>query len=165
MLSINTFWLFITCVLSCLQRKPVLWQSSSRQILWKTGSTLSLCGIWKRAVRSGTHQCMQWEFPLQVRSKVMFQWIAFHIVEFEVLTAVVMNVAIFWDIAPCSSYGYTLVLAWLIFDPEGGGDMVLQNISSHLDYTAPFPQRWQQYLHISVFFQLNLSSQAAEYCI
>jgi hypothetical protein len=27
-----------------------------------------------------------------------------HVVGFEVLTAVDMNVAIFWDIAPCSTY-------------------------------------------------------------
>jgi hypothetical protein len=70
------------------------------------------------------------------------------LVEFEVLTAVVMKVAIFWDIAPYSPYitrrfggTYHLhpyasylkanwFLARLIFDPEAGGDTFLQNISS-----------------------------------
>jgi hypothetical protein len=59
---------------------------------------------------------------------------------FEDLTAVVMKVAIFWDIAPCSPYmnqcfggtyillSYLLacwVLAQLIFDPEDVGDTFL----------------------------------------
>jgi hypothetical protein len=70
---------------------------------------------------------------------------------FEVLTAVVMNSTIFWDITPCSplrvnrrfggTYGLHLqsrallatffhagFLLGLFFDPEDGGDMFLRNV-------------------------------------
>jgi hypothetical protein len=66
-------------------------------------------------------------------------------VTFEVLTAVVMRVAIFWDIASCSPYinqrfrGKVLALwflARLIFDPEGEGDTFPRNVGSYRDYTA-----------------------------
>jgi hypothetical protein len=72
----------------------------------------------------------------------------FHIsyVGFEVLTAVVMKVAIFWDIAPCSlqmqrrfsgtCHVLVLYLVRLIFDPEDGGDTLLRNAGSYTDYTA-----------------------------
>jgi hypothetical protein len=78
-----------------------------------------------------------------------------------VLTAVVMIVDIFWDIAPCSSYGkrryggtYHPHLRGrksaeqgigflgqqfpgrLIFDPEDGNDPFLRNVDSYADYTA-----------------------------
>jgi hypothetical protein len=65
----------------------------------------------------------------------------------EVLTAVVMNVAIFWDLALCSSYvnrryGGThsveppsarWFLARLSFDSEDGGDMFLLNVGLNVD--------------------------------
>jgi hypothetical protein len=51
------------------------------------------------------------------------------IVGFEVLTAVAMKSAIFWDITPCSPLLVTCfhsgVLLGLLFDPEDGGDMLL----------------------------------------
>jgi hypothetical protein len=85
---------------------------------------------------------------------------------------VVMNVAIFWDIAPCSSYvnqcfggkyhlhlqcwilseeetnlrqetGHVWCLVPLIFDPEYGGDSFLRNVDWHTDYTALYPRRGQ----------------------
>jgi hypothetical protein len=34
-------------------------------------------------------------------------------------------------------------LLGLIFDPEDGGDTFLRNVSSHTDYTALYPRRWQ----------------------
>jgi hypothetical protein len=53
----------------------------------------------------------------------------------EVFTAVVMNVAIFWDIAPCSSCGNRPATRWFparqIFEPEDGGDTFLRNVGSH----------------------------------
>jgi hypothetical protein len=80
----------------------------------------------------------------------------------EILTVVVMNVAIFWDIAPCSPYlnqrfegTYQLHLegkkslparcfiARLISDPEDGGDTFLRNISSNTENTELYPRRWQ----------------------
>jgi hypothetical protein len=47
------------------------------------------------------------------------------LVRFEVLTSVVMNSTIFWDITPCIE----LKINWLIFPPEDGGNMFLRNIS------------------------------------
>jgi hypothetical protein len=73
----------------------------------------------------------------------------YYVVGFEVLTAVVMKFAIFWDIALCSLYmswlGYlpSLVSCSLIFDPEDGGDTFLRNVGSYMDYTALYPRRWQ----------------------
>lgn len=67
-------------VFLCLQRKPVLWQSNSWQVLWKTGSSFSMCSVWKRTVWSGTDKCVQWKLPLQVRSKVILQWVTVIIV-------------------------------------------------------------------------------------
>jgi hypothetical protein len=69
----------------------------------------------------------------------------------EVLTAIIMKVASFWDIAPCNPYmkqrfGGTylpsrLLARWfltlLIFDPEDGSDTFLRNVCSYTDYTAP----------------------------
>jgi hypothetical protein len=48
-------------------------------------------------------------------------------VGFEVLTAVVMKISIFWDIklATCFHAGFLL---GLFFDPEDGGDMFLRNV-------------------------------------
>jgi hypothetical protein len=85
------------------------------------------------------------------------------ILGFDVFTAVVTNVAIFWDIAPCSSYmnrcfggtyhlylqvvtlrySNSACLAMLTFDPEYGGDTFLRNVGSLVDYTALYPRRWQ----------------------
>jgi hypothetical protein len=75
-----------------------------------------------------------------------------------------MNVAIFWDLAPCSPYvnrrfggTYHLHLqgrkslrqetsdqqvAGLIFDCEHGGDTFLRNIGSHMNNTALYPRRF-----------------------
>jgi hypothetical protein len=33
--------------------------------------------------------------------------------------------------------------ARLIFNPEDGGDSFLRNVGSYMDYTAPYPRRWQ----------------------
>jgi hypothetical protein len=60
---------------------------------------------------------------------------------FEVLTAVVINVYNFKDVEPCSPYVSQQpvtcrFLAWLILDPEDGGDIFPRNICSHTDYTA-----------------------------
>jgi hypothetical protein len=74
-----------------------------------------------------------------------------------------MNVAVFWDIAPCSLYVYRRFggtyhlhglksaqppatrwfLARLIFDPEDGGDTLLRNVGLHTDYTTLYPAIWQ----------------------
>jgi hypothetical protein len=83
-----------------------------------------------------------------------------------------MNMAIFWDIDPCSLYSnrhfrraYRLhlqgrksaeqefilpshllarcFLARLIFDPEDGGDNVFRNTGLHTDCTALYPSRRQ----------------------
>jgi hypothetical protein len=43
------------------------------------------------------------------------------------------------DVATCSRW----FLAQLIFDPEDGGDMFLENISSYTDYAVLNPRRWQ----------------------
>jgi hypothetical protein len=84
-------------------------------------------------------------------------------VGFEVLTAVVMNVIIFSDIAPCSRYvnrrfgithhlhlqGRILVpathwfLARLIFGPEDGGDSFLRNVGPRTNYSVLYPRRWK----------------------
>jgi hypothetical protein len=88
----------------------------------------------------------------------------------EVLTAVVINVAVFWDTAPCSPYvkrrfGGTYhhhsahppatrwFLARLIFDLEDGGDKFLRNVSLHADYTALYPTRWH---YLLLFLSLSL---------
>jgi hypothetical protein len=42
-------------------------------------------------------------------------------------------------LATCSCW----FLAWLIFDPEDGGYMFLQNVSSYMNYTVLYPRRWQ----------------------
>jgi hypothetical protein len=60
----------------------------------------------------------------------------------EVLTAVDMNVAIFWGIALCeptfrrnvSPHAARWILALQIFDPKDGGDTFLRNVGSHMDY-------------------------------
>jgi hypothetical protein len=63
-------------------------------------------------------------------------------VGFEVLAAVVMYVAIFWDMSPCISYAnrrfggaWPFAALWLlprlIFDPEDGDDTFLQNVCLH----------------------------------
>jgi hypothetical protein len=88
---------------------------------------------------------------------------------FDILTAVVMNVAFFRDTVQCSLYvnrhfrgTYHLYLQGkksakqgtsvqqvarqnspLIFEPEDGGDALLQNIGSNTDYMALYPRRWQ----------------------
>jgi hypothetical protein len=63
-----------------------------------------------------------------------------------------MNVAIVWDIAPCSPYmnrrfeGHLLHVGFLFgwfFYSEDGGDTFLRNIGSHTDYTALYPIIWQ----------------------
>jgi hypothetical protein len=83
-------------------------------------------------------------------------------------TVILMNVATFWDIAPCSPYvnrrfggKYCLhlqglksllpshlfatrwFLARLIVDPEVGADTFLRNVGSQTDYMALYLRRWQ----------------------
>jgi hypothetical protein len=78
---------------------------------------------------------------------------------FGVLTAVVMTVAIFWDIAPCSShvkrrFGGTYrfhfqgrksaeLQAGFFFDPEDVGATFLRNVASYAEYTALYPRTWR----------------------
>jgi hypothetical protein len=57
-------------------------------------------------------------------------------VGFEVLTAVVMNCTIFWDITPCSPLSGIMLATWfhaglflsLFFYPEDGGEIFLRNV-------------------------------------
>jgi hypothetical protein len=56
------------------------------------------------------------------------------LVDIQVLAAVVMNVAIFWDIAPCSPY-------------------VSRNVASHTDYMVLYPRRRQ---HTTVLNLIHL---------
>jgi hypothetical protein len=69
---------------------------------------------------------------------------------FEVLTAVVLNVVILWDTAPCSPYvnrpATGWFLTWMIFDPEDVGDMFLRCVGSHTNDTALQPTSWQHSL-------------------
>jgi hypothetical protein len=64
-------------------------------------------------------------------------------VGFEVLTAVMRNVAVFWDTALCGPYANHVSVERLIFDPEVGGDTFLRNVGLHMDYTALYFRRWQ----------------------
>jgi hypothetical protein len=45
------------------------------------------------------------------------------------------QVAVFFDIAPCSPYKNPRS------DPEAGGDIFLRNVGSYTDYTVLFPRR------------------------
>jgi hypothetical protein len=54
-------------------------------------------------------------------------------VEFEVLTGIIINVTIFWDIA----------LFWCMCNSEDGSDMFFCNNGSHTDYMLLHPGRWQ----------------------
>jgi hypothetical protein len=56
---------------------------------------------------------------------------------FEVLTTVIMKVAIFWQLVA------RWFLAGLIFNPEDGGDTFLQNVRSYTEYAALCPRRYQ----------------------
>jgi hypothetical protein len=78
---------------------------------------------------------------------------------FEVLTAVDRNVAIFWDMAPCSFYvirnfegTYQLHLqgrklveqeTCVLQMASHLGYIFLQNVDSSIDYTALYPTIWQ----------------------
>jgi hypothetical protein len=79
-------------------------------------------------------------------------------VGFKVPTTVVMNVDIFWNVAPCSRhvnrhFGVTITLifrvspaarwflAGLVFDPEDGDDTFLPNVGLHMDYMALYSRR------------------------
>jgi hypothetical protein len=50
-----------------------------------------------------------------------------------------MKNAVFWDVAAaiCSRW----FLAHGFFYPEDGGDMFLQNVSSHKNYMVPHPRK------------------------
>jgi hypothetical protein len=54
---------------------------------------------------------------------------------FEVLTVVVMNVTIIWDITPCNPFAYQDATRWfparLIFHPEDERDRFLRYIGLH----------------------------------
>jgi hypothetical protein len=67
-------------------------------------------------------------------------------VRFEVFTAVNMKKAVFWVVALCSSFVTAATcsrwfLAGRFFYPEDGGDMILQNVGSHRNYTTPQPRK------------------------
>jgi hypothetical protein len=88
--------------------------------------------------------CMHnWWILSQSITVEQFYWCISYL-GFEVLAAVVMNVATFWDIVACSPHVnryflatcYSWFLSLLIFNPEDGGDTFLRNVSSHTDYTA-----------------------------
>jgi hypothetical protein len=76
---------------------------------------------------------------------------------FEVLTVVTIKSIIFWDVTlisepgfPLAAHSVCLLLAWLLFDPEVGGSMFLQNIGELLpDYTVSHPRR--QYASFVMF--------------
>jgi hypothetical protein len=84
----------------------------------------------------------------------MFE-IEFH-VRFNDLTAVVMNVVVFWDPymnrrfggnepnkkpACCLAPAACWFLAWLILGLEDGSDAFIRNVCYHTDYTALYPGR------------------------
>jgi hypothetical protein len=92
---------------------------------------------------------------------------------FEVLTAVVMKSAIFWDLTLCSplrvnwrvggTYSLHLLatcfhtgfLLGLFFYPEDGGDMFLRNVGwLSTDYTTLNPRKW--YSSYIFLFVLNV---------
>jgi hypothetical protein len=60
-------------------------------------------------------------------------------IEPEVLTAVDMNAAIHW------------FLVRPIFNPEGGDNTILWKVSSHTDYKALHPKKWQHLVACWVF--------------
>jgi hypothetical protein len=73
-----------------------------------------------------------------------------------VLTAVVMNAAIFWDVAPCCPFSSKKRAGgrWpgricLIFDTEDEGDTFLRNVGSHTDYAALYPRRCATFITVS----------------
>jgi hypothetical protein len=85
---------------------------------------------------------------------------------FEVITAVTMRNAVFWDVASCRScvnrrFRGTLLQSaatcsrWLLargfFYPEDGGDTFLRNVSSHKTYTELHSQK-------TAFFVFHLVS-------
>jgi hypothetical protein len=88
-----------------------------------------------------------------------------YVVGVEVMTAVVMDVAIFWDTAPCIPVvnrrigEFCIAICWLlsrlIFYPEDGGNMLLRNIIAHKDYTALYPRIWQHSFSIIICFETS----------
>jgi hypothetical protein len=48
---------------------------------------------------------------------------------FEILTAVCIKSSIFWDIKLYLLSASCWFLAWLIFDPEDRGDVIVRNVS------------------------------------
>jgi hypothetical protein len=78
---------------------------------------------------------------------------------FEVLTAVTIKSTVSWDVMLISERGsplaapcVCLLLAWLLFDPEDGGTMFLQNISKLFpDYTVSHPRRYCTSFIMSLF--------------
>jgi hypothetical protein len=52
---------------------------------------------------------------------------------------IVIPTACSFCLATCSRW----FLAWLIFDPDDGGNTFLWNVGSYTDYTALYPGRWE----------------------
>jgi hypothetical protein len=88
----------------------------------------------------------------QLRPKAMASFASFFyswILHSVACSYVVMDVAIFRDIDPCSSCvnqppNARWLLARLILDPEDIDDSFIRNVCSHTDYTALYRRRWQQ---------------------
>jgi hypothetical protein len=94
------------------KRKTLQYRESSQCLPGRSSllCRLSLWGLWRNQKVDGPTS----------KQKSLFLSI---FVGFEILTAVFMNVAIFWDIAN--------------FDSEDGGDIFLRSVASH---TALFPE-------------------------
>jgi hypothetical protein len=80
-----------TRIFVCRQKSPVIMETQLRHVLKHTISTVSSV-LWARNKKTRT--LFQWSRPLNIYLR--------SILIFEVLTAVVVNNTIFWDITPCS---------------------------------------------------------------
>jgi hypothetical protein len=85
---------------------------------------------------TGIISILAFKFKLVTPRQISYRKVYY--VGFEILTVVVKKFVTFW--------GHLLAcwfLARLIFDPEDGGDTLLQNVGLYMNYTAPYPRRWQ----------------------
>jgi hypothetical protein len=62
-----------------------------------------------------------------------------HLKTFLLQNELSVGITIIWFLVICSG----LFLAWLIFDPEDGGDTFHRNVRPYTDYTALCLRRWQ----------------------